>query len=334
LAFEPGDALGVLPRNDPRLVEAILASTSLAADIPVVIGDETSTLSEALASRLEIALATPRLIDLWADLSDSIELRLLRGEGRAEARTAFLRDHNVIDILRQFPVRGLGAQAFVSGLRPLQPRLYSIASSQAFAPDEVHLAISIARYELNGDRRMGVTSGFFAERASPETCVPVYVQSNSHFRLPADDVPILMIGAGTGIAPYRAFLQEREARCASGKNWLFFGARNFHTDFLYQTEWQALLKSGLLTRMNVAFSRDRTPKTYVQHRLLEHAHDVYGWLQSGAHVYVCGDASRLAPDVHAALRSVIQKEGGLDGTGADEYLAALQQSGRYQVDVY
>jgi sulfite reductase (NADPH) flavoprotein alpha-component len=222
----------------------------------------------------------------------------------------------------------------VAGLRPLQPRLYSIASSAAFAPDEVHLTVSTVRYELHGQPRTGVASGHLAERAEPDAMLPVYVQSNPHFRLPGDDVPIMMIGAGTGIAPYRAFMQEREARGASGKSWLFFGERNFRTDFLYQTEWQDWLKEKVLSRMNVAFSRDRAEKVYVQHRLREQARDVYAWLEEGAHLYVCGDAAHLAPDVHAALGDIVAQEGGLSREAAGEYLADMQREHRYQIDVY
>jgi sulfite reductase (NADPH) flavoprotein alpha-component len=334
LAFDPGDALGVLPRNDPRLVDAILERIALFADIPVTVKDRTMMLGEAMARFFEIAQATPRFIDHWAELSDAGELRALRGEDRAEARALFLRDHHVIDIVRRFPVRGIDAQTFIAGLRPLQPRLYSIASSQAMAPDEVHLTISTLRYDLRGERRTGVTSGFCAERVEPGTGVPVHIQSNPHFRLPNDDVAILMIGAGTGVAPYRAFLQEREARAACGKSWLVFGERNFRTDFLYQTEWQDHLKSGVLSRMNVAFSRDRLPKTYVQHRLLEHSREVYAWLEEGAHLYVCGDASNLAPDVHAALRAIVEQERGRGGLATQDYLDALQRDRRYHIDVY
>lgn len=334
LAFEPGDALGVVPRNDPRLVEAVLESVSLPTGAAVTVKDRSLALGDALATVFEIAQATPRLIDHWAELSGAAELRALRGESKAEARSLFLRNHHVIDIIRRFPVKGIDAQTFIAGLRPLQPRLYSIASSQAAAPEEVHLVITTLRYELGGDRRTGVTSGFFAERAEPDTGAPVYVQSNPHFRLPEDDVPILMIGAGTGVAPYRAFLQEREAHGADGKSWLVFGERNFRSDFLYQTEWQGFLKDGVLARMNVAFSRDRLPKTYVQHRLREHSHDVYAWLEDGAHLYVCGDASHLAPDVHAALRDIIQQEGGGGGLAADAYLDSLQRDHRYHIDVY
>ena len=257
---------------------------------------------------------------------------------QAEARADFAHRHHIVDVLRQYPVKGLDAKEIIGALRPLQPRLYSIASSSLAAPDEVHLTVSVVRYDLHGRPREGVASGLLADRAAPDSTLPVYIQANPHFRLPADDVPIIMIGAGTGVAPYRAFLQEREARGATGKSWLFFGERNFRSDFLYQTEWQGLLKDGVLTRMDVAFSRDQHHTThgkpYVQHRLSEQARDVYAWLQDGAHVYVCGDANRLAPDVHRTLASVISAQGGLAPDAADDYLRRLRNEHRYQRDVY
>jgi sulfite reductase (NADPH) flavoprotein alpha-component len=201
-------------------------------------------------------------------------------------------------------------------------------------PDEVHLTVAVVRYTLHGRARTGVASGHLADRCSTGEALPVYVQTNPHFRLPADDVPILMIGAGTGVAPYRAFLQEREARGGPGRSWLVFGERHFRTDFLYQTEWQDLLKRGVLTRLDVAFSRDAADKIYVQHRLVEQARDVFDWLEDGAHVYVCGDATRMAPDVDEALVTIVECAGGRDRDAAVEYVHALQQSHRYQRDVY
>jgi sulfite reductase (NADPH) flavoprotein alpha-component len=333
VAFEPGDALGILPRNDPALVEALLRQLSLSADAPVSVKTRQLTLSEALASAYEIAVATPRFIDQWANISGAAELSVLRGDDAAERRAAFLRAHHVIDIVRRFPVTGIDAQTFLGGLRPLQPRLYSIASSLTLVPEEAHLTVCTVRYELHGEPRAGVASGQLARRANPETTLPVYVQSNPHFRLPADDTPIIMIGAGTGVAPYRAFLQEREARGAAGRSWLFFGDRNFHTDFLYQTEWQGWLKEGVLGRLNVSFSRDQAEKVYVQHRLIDHAPDVYAWLEEGAHLYVCG-GTHLAPDVHAALSNIVQQQHGCDPEEAAVYLDALQRDRRYQIDVY
>jgi sulfite reductase (NADPH) flavoprotein alpha-component len=334
LTYEPGDALGIVPRNDPALVDGLLEHLSLPADSTVTAKKQALALGEALSSAFEITATTPRFIDHWAELSGASGLQRLRGAEQAEARTAFMRSNHVIDIVRQFPVPGLDAETFVRGLRPLQPRLYSISSSLAAAPDEAHLTVSTVRYDLNGQPRAGVASGHLATRGEPDATLPVYIQSNAHFRLPHDDAPILMIGAGTGVAPYRAFLQEREARGAGGKSWLVFGERNFRSDFLYQVEWQSYLKDGVLNRMDVAFSRDRTPKTYVQDRLREHGRDVYAWLEDGAHIYVCGDAAHLAPDVHTALTEIVAEQGGLDSAAASDYLANLQRDHRYQRDVY
>lgn len=334
VAFSPGDALGVVPRNDPALVEALLAALSLSPNDGIVVKEHGTTLGMALAEAFEITAATPRFVEHWAGLSNAGELKGLRGEQSASARAAFLRANHIIDIVRRFPVSGIDAETFVAGLRPLQPRLYSIASSSAAAPDEVHLTVSTVRYELHGEPRTGVTTGHLAARAEPDAALPVYVQPNPHFRLPDDDTAIIMIGAGTGVAPYRAFLQEREARGAAGKSWLFFGERNFDSDFLYQTEWQNFLKDGVLSRMNVAFSRDGAKKTYAQHRLIEQAADVYAWLEEGAHIYICGDGTKLAPDVHAALLDIVRTSKGGSKAAAADYIGRLQEDRRYHVDVY
>ncbi len=334
LTFQPGDALGVVPRNDPALVEELLDALSLPAEEPVVLKEGARPLGEALSEAYEITAATPRFLDRWAELSGAAELAELRGEDKAQARAAFARGHHVIDVVRRFPVHGLGAGDFAAALRPLQPRLYSIASSPEYAPDEAHLTVSTVRYELHGRPRAGVASGHLAKRAEPEAGLPVYIQANPHFRLPGDGRPILMVGAGTGVAPYRAFLQQREAQGAAGKSWLFFGERNFDSDFLYQTEWQGWLKDGTLGRMNVAFSRDAAAKVYVQHRMAEHGRDIYGWLEEGANVYVCGDGQRLGPDVHVALKAIIAEQGACDADAAEDYLATLRRDHRYQIDVY
>jgi sulfite reductase (NADPH) flavoprotein alpha-component len=334
LSFEPGDALGIVPRNDPALVATIAAGLGFDPAFPLALKDRRVPLGEALEQRFEITTATPRFLQHWAELTGAGALKELLGEERAEERAAYLRDHHIIDLIRLFPVPGLAPESFVAGLRPLQPRLYSISSSLSANPDEAHLTVSTVRYFLHGHPRAGVASGYFAERGAPDSALPVYVQANPHFRLPADDVPIIMIGAGTGVAPYRAFMQEREARGAGGRSWLFFGERNFRTDFLYQTEWQAYLKDKALSRMDVAFSRDGGQKVYVQDRLREQGGKVFAWLQDGAHVYVCGDAARLAPDIHAALIAVVEEHGSLDRDAANEYMRGLQRDHRYQRDVY
>jgi sulfite reductase (NADPH) flavoprotein alpha-component len=216
----------------------------------------------------------------------------------------------------------------------LQPRLYSIASSLAAAPDEVHLTVSPVRYDLHDEARGGVASTLLADRIEPGATLPVYIQDNPHFRLPADEVPIIMVGPGTGIAPFRAFMQEREARGANGRSWLFFGERNFRSDFLYQSEWQQYLKDGVLTRMDVAFSRDRAHRVYVQDRMRENAADLFAWLEEGARFYVCGDANNMARDVHETLIEIVASEGRLQRDSAEEYVRNLQRDHRYQRDVY
>ncbi|MGE4429978.1 MAG: assimilatory sulfite reductase (NADPH) flavoprotein subunit [Sphingobium sp.] len=334
LHYEPGDALGIAASNDPAVVAALLEALALSPDTPVDIKGESIALGEALTHRYEITAATPRFLDHWAQTSDAAALRQLQQEDRSGERSVFLRTHHIVDIVRRFPVPGTQPQDFLSALRPLQPRLYSLASSLSAAPDEAHLTVAPVRYALHGEPRSGVASGLLADRAEPDTVLPVYIQSNAHFRLPGDDAPIIMIGAGTGVAPYRAFLQEREARDAGGKSWLFFGDRNFRTDFLYQTEWQGWLKDGTLSRMDVAFSRDRTEKTYVQHRMKEQARDLFGWLEEGAHVYVCGDATNLAPDVHQALIDIVASQAHTGREAAEDYVRTLQADHRYQRDVY
>lgn len=334
LTYEPGDALGVVAQNDPALVDALLEQLSLSGDEPITLKKGETTLRDALSGTLEITAATPRFLNQWAEISGSEELTALTATDQAKARTAFLHDNHVLDITRRFTAPGVSAQQFADGLRPLQPRLYSIASSMNAAPDEVHLTVSTVQYDLHGTRRTGVASGHLASLTGDDARVPVYVQPNDHFHLPDDDTPLIMIGAGTGVAPYRAFMQEREERGASGQSWLFFGERNFRTDFLYQVEWQAQLASGVLSRLDLAFSRDKTPKTYVQNRLRQQGRDVYSWLEDGAAIYVCGDAANMAPDVHRALIDIAGEHGGLDADEAEEYLAGLKRDHRYRLDVY
>ena len=334
LTYEPGDALGLLPLNDIELVNTMLAHTGISAEARILRGNAEMEICHALTSEYEIVAATPRFLESWARLSQASELQSLIAPENNVARNAYLHNHHVIDIIRAFPVPGVTPADFLAGLRPLQPRLYSIASSQSAVSEEVHLTVSTVRYDLHGEPRAGVTSGYLAARGEPDSTLPVYIQPNPHFRLPADDTPIIMIGAGTGVAPYRAFLQEREARGATGRAWLLFGERNLRSDFLYQIEWQDYLKSGLLTRMDVAFSRDRAEKVYVQHRLRTQAAELYAWLEEGAYLYVCGDAAQMAPDVHAAVLKAVQDQGHLGPEAAEEYLRTLQRDHRYQRDVY
>jgi sulfite reductase (NADPH) flavoprotein alpha-component len=241
----------------------------------------------------------------------------------------------IIDLVTDYPATGIGAADFLDTLRRLQPRLYSIASSLDANPDEVHLTVGLVEWLCRERRRHGVATGWLTHRCAIDDSVPVYVETNDGFRLPSDPaIPVIMIGAGTGVAPYRAFLQEREINGVTGKSWLFFGDRRFRTDFLYQTEWLSYLKDGVLSRMDVAFSRDQAHKVYVQDRLREHGRDLYGWLEEGAHVYVCGDAKAMAPDVHKALTAIIGEARSKGREDAELYMQKLQQDRRYLRDVY
>jgi sulfite reductase (NADPH) flavoprotein alpha-component len=335
LVYEPGDALGIAASNDAATVEQLLEVTGLSGETPVTLKGETVPLADALTSRFEIAIASPRFIDQWAKLSGAAELEELRDEQRAADRLVYLRGHHVVDIVRQYPVAGVDADSLLAGLRPLQPRLYSIASSAAAVGEEAHLTVAPVRYDLHGTKRCGVASRQLADRVQPGETLPVYIQHNPHFALPKDDAPIIMIGAGTGVAPYRGFLQEREVAGSGGKSWLFFGERNFRSDFLYQAEWQQWLKDETLSRMDVAFSRDPgQPKVYVQHRMLEQAADLYAWIEEGAHIYVCGDEKTMARDVHDTLIRIVSEQGRVDADTAHDYVRNLASDHRYQRDVY
>nr|MCU0751758.1 sulfite reductase [NADPH] flavoprotein alpha-component [Akkermansiaceae bacterium] len=241
----------------------------------------------------------------------------------------------IVDAIEEFAPNGLPADALAGIFRKLPPRLYSIASSPLLHPDEVHLTVAAVRYQAHGRQRKGVCSTYLADLVKPGDKVPVFVQPNKNFRLPADgSAPVIMIGPGTGIAPFRAFVEHRAALGASGRNWLFMGDQHYLYDFLYQLEWQDHLKSGALSRLDVAFSRDQPEKIYVQHRMMQRARDLYAWLEEGAHFYVCGDATRMAADVHEALVSIVQTEGSKSREAAESYVEDLRKSKRYQRDVY
>ena len=336
IAYEPGDSLGVVASNWPQRVAELIESLGLdsQANVPSATGGEIS-LEQALLKDYEITTLTRPFLEKYAQLSESAELaHLLKEEHKAKLRE-YLVGREIIDVVRAYPIPGLAASQFVSLLRKLQPRQYSIASSYKANPDEVHLTVAVVRYESHGLVRQGVASTFLAERVEEDGLVPVFVEDNPNFRLPQNpDTPIIMVGPGTGVAPFRAFMEERETCGARGKNWLFFGDRNFNTDFLYQREWLEHRKNGLLTRLDVAFSRDTDEKVYVQHRLLENSREVYSWLQEGAHFYVCGDAQHMAADVHDALIQVVAKESGQSHESAIETVKALQADQRYQRDIY
>jgi len=335
LSFQPGDSLGVLASNDTALVDEIVEALDFAPDAPVKANGADKPVVEALRDDLEVTMLTPGFLKAYAEASGVEELAELTREGNEAALQAFLKEHQVADIVARWPAPGLDAATFAGMLRKLQPRLYSIASSQAAAPDEVHLTVGVTRTTPRGRARSGVASTFLADRRAPGDQIRVYVSENESFRLPADpDQPLIMIGPGTGIAPFRAFMQEREEMGAQGKSWLFFGDRRFREDFLYQTEWQQWLKDGVLTRMDVAFSRDQAGKVYVQDRLREKAADVYSWIRDGAAIYVCGDADSMAPAVHEALAGILQEQGGISAEDAEAHLKQMQRERRYQRDVY
>ena len=331
--YLPGDSLAVVPQNDPALVDDLITMLGLAPDELVPGGDRDLPLRQALTDHWEITTATPLFVERWAETSRAEALGAVVAPENRGALTEWLGGRQIVDIAAEFPMPGLSGRSFVAMLRRLQPRLYSLASSQAAFPGEAHVTVAVVRYHSRGRIRNGVASAWLAARAEGDT-VPVYLQRNDNFRLPPPASPIIMVGAGTGIAPFRAFLQQREAEGAGGRDWLFFGERRFRTNFLYQLEWQRLLKDGRLTRMDVAFSRDGAEKVYVQQRLLERGKDVFAWLEEGAHLYVCGDASGLAPGVHAALIAIAQRQGGMAPDQAEDYVKSLQREKRYQRDVY
>ena len=335
LIWEPGDAIGVLPKNSCELVDEVIDTLSLKRDEVIDEGNDGEvSLREALIHHYEITALTPPLIQKYAELADSRDLGALLQDENRPALVDYLRGRHLIDLVKAYPVRNVSGREFISLLRRLPPRQYSIASSYAANPDEVHLMISTVRYASHGRNREGVASVYLSDRAEEGSLVSVYVDHNRNFRLPGDDVPVIMIGPGTGVAPFRAFLEEREERGARGRNWLFFGAQRFLTDFYYQIDWLRWREQGLLTELDVAFSRDQTEKIYVQDRLRERARDVYAWLEDGAHIYVCGDATQMASDVHAALSDIVASQGSISAESATEYLLRLQKEKRYHRDVY
>lgn len=335
LAYEPGDSLGIIPENDPSLVDEIIDYMNWAPEEPVTVGKEARnlTLREALISFYDITTISKPILEKLAVYSKNEAFTPILED--AEERKVYIEGRDLLDLCRDFEPWTGSANEIIAQLRPLAPRLYSIASSAKANPDEVHLTIGALRYDAHGRGRSGVCSVQCAERTEAGDKLPVFVQSNPNFKLPGQSgVPIIMIGAGTGIAPYRSFLEEREAEEDGGKSWLFFGEQHFVTDFLYQTEWQKWLEEGVLTKMDVAFSRDQEEKIYVQHRLKQQGAQLYEWLQEGAHVYVCGDEKKMAKDVHEALVDVVEEQRGVSRDEAENYIVELRQQKRYQRDVY
>ncbi|WP_138751474.1 assimilatory sulfite reductase (NADPH) flavoprotein subunit [Paenibacillus sinopodophylli] len=337
LSYEPGDSLGIYPENHPELVDAIIKELNFNPDENVAInknGDQ-GTLRDALLKHYEISVLTKPLLTQAAELSANPALSELLAPGKEQELKAYASGRDLLDLVQDFAPWKATASSLTSILRKLPARLYSIASSFKANEDEVHLTIRAVRYEAHGRDRYGVCSIHCADRIQPGDSLPIYIQQNPNFKLPSNpDVPVIMIGPGTGVAPFRSFLEEREELGAEGKTWLFYGDRHFVTDFLYQTDWQRMLKDGVLTKLDVAFSRDMEEKVYVQQRVLENSKELYTWLQEGAHVYICGDEKHMAHDVHSALLTVIQQEGSLSGEEAAAYLDNMQEQQRYQRDVY
>jgi len=337
LTYAPGDAVGVYPQNDPSLVDDIISFLQWNAEeaVPAGKAGETASLRTALLHHYEITVLTKPLLEKAVAFSGNVKLaELVKPENKEELK-AYMNGRDLLDLLRDFGPWTLKAQDVATLLRKLPPRLYSIASSLSAHPEEVHLTIRKVEYEAHGRERKGVCSVYTSERLQSGDKLPIFIQQNPNFKLPVNpDTPVIMVGPGTGVAPFRAFMEEREESGAAGKTWLFYGDRHFVTDFLYQTDWQRMLNDGVLSKLDVAFSRDSDEKVYVQNRMLEHGEELYQWLQEGAHVYVCGDEKHMAHDVQAALISIIGQYGGKSAEEAAAYLSGLQEQGRYQRDVY
>ena len=332
LSYEPGDALGVWPRNPQRLVDAVLQATALDGDTAVRIGEEERSLRTWLLDKRELTRVARPFLAALADRSGDAALAGMLQPEQAPALAALLSNQQAIDLLQRHHAEWDGA-SLIAALRPLQPRLYSIASSRKVVGDEAHLTVAHVEYVADGETRWGAASHLLATREEGET-LPVYIEANERFRLPADaNRDIIMVGAGTGVAPFRGFVQERTALGGSGRNWLLFGAPHQRSDFLYQLEWQRALKDGQLDRIDLAFSRDSAQKVYVQQRIAEQARALHDWLQGGSHLYVCG-ATAMGKDVHAALLDAVAAHNGGDRDAATDYLDGLARDGRYARDLY
>jgi len=331
ISYQAGDALGIWFKNSPELVDELIAQLALDAAETVSLSAQELSLRDALIGGLELTQSYPSFVIAYAEFANSEQLNQLITDKNA------LRDYcygrQIIDVVTEHKA-DINATQLVASLRKITPRLYSIASSPNEAEGEVHLTVAVVDYQQNDAQRIGGASGFL-QRLEEGGKIEVFVEHNDNFRLPADaNTPVIMIGPGTGIAPFRAFMQERDVQAAAGDNWLFFGNQHFTDDFLYQTEWQAYLKSGLLNKLDVAFSRDQAEKIYVQDRLRENAADVFAWLERGTHLYVCGDADKMAKDVNEALIDIVAQQGKLARGDAEEYIAELRRNKRYQRDVY
>ena len=334
LDYRVGDAFGLYASVDPALVEAVIAALGAEPERIVECRGGTASLRETLARKLDIARPSDGLLELMMRDADA-HARAALSKIRDGAHDATLVDPDLLDLLQAFPTLHPPLEALLGALEELQPRLYSIASSPNAHPGEVHLTAGVVRYERNGRTRLGVASNFLGGRLAAGDRVRCFVQPAHGFRLPEETQrPVVMIGPGTGIAPFRAFLEERRATKAAGKNWLFFGDQREACDFLYRDEIAAFQADGTLTRLDLAFSRDQVEKIYVQDRMRAAGAELWAWLQDGAHVYVCGDASRMARDVDAALRGIVATHGGMDAAAAKGFVQRLTADRRYQRDVY
>jgi sulfite reductase (NADPH) flavoprotein alpha-component len=335
LTFEPGDSMAVYASNEPALVEEVIRAIGANGDEPVLAAkNETTSLRQALSRNYSITAPAPKFLKAIAERASAAPLlKELLDPAKKHDLQVYLWGMEVIDFLLQHPSVKFPAAEFVSLLTKLQPRLYSVANSLRAFPDSVHFIVDVIRYDSHGRQRKGVASSFLAERCD-KTAVPVYPTSAKHFHLPEDEVDIIMVGPGTGVAPFRAFLQERRVRGARGRNWLFFGAQRQSCDSYYGDEFQELQQDGILTRFDCAFSRDQAHKIYVQNRMAENAAEVWRWLDSGAHFYVCGDALRMAKDVDAALRAIVQEQSGKSAEEANTYVEQMKADKRYKRDVY
>ncbi|MGG3806108.1 sulfite reductase subunit alpha [Metabacillus fastidiosus] len=336
-SYIPGDTLGIVPVNEQELVESLLTEMKWDEELVVIINKQGDTLPlrEALTTYFEITLLTKKILQQAVEFTDNEALKNLVSIENTTELKKYIYGRDLLDMLRDFGPWKFTAQEFVSLLRKIPPRLYSISSSLAATPDEVHLTIGAVRYTAHGRDRKGVCSVQCAERVSVGDTLPIFIQPNKHFKLPeSEEIDIIMVGPGTGIAPLRSFIQERAVNRVSGRSWLFFGDQYSAKDFLYEAELEKYQKEGILTKLDTAFSRDTEKKVYVQHKMLENSKELYQWLQDGAHFYVCGDKEKMAKDVHETLITIIEQEGNISREEAEAQLTVMQKEKRYQRDVY
>lgn len=335
IAYQPGDSFGLMPKNDPALVDAVLAAMRAPAEFPVQGPNGTTTLRQALIADYALGAAPDMLFELMSYIVGGARRQKLKALARGEDPDGDAATFDVLKVLEAFGPVHPDPEAFLEVLEPLQPRLYSISSSPLATPGELHLTVDAVRYEVDGRGRLGVASTFLADRIATGDTVSVYVQKAHGFSLPADPATaIIMVGPGTGIAPFRSFLWQRHAQKAPGRAWLFFGHQHEASDFFYRDELTTLIRDGALTRLSTAWSRDGAAKVYVQDRMREAGGELWGWLKAGAHFYVCGDAKRMAKDVETALADVAAEHGHMSAAGARDFISELKVAGRYQADVY